>query len=82
MISLGTRWPLGGEPPARVPAEFAAAVRNAEQRIREGGLTAGSWTLTWLEGRPIAEFDSATAEGYPTVSVNPATGGPHLTFER
>ncbi|HEY8589085.1 MAG TPA: hypothetical protein VIL55_06005 [Naasia sp.] len=82
MISLGTRWPLGGEPPARVPAEFASAVADAEAGIRAAGVSAGSWTLTWLEGRPIAEFDGETPDGYATVSVNPATGEPHLTYEQ
>ncbi|SJM62039.1 hypothetical protein FM112_08270 [Gulosibacter sp. 10] len=44
---------MGGPAPEGVPADFAAGVRAAE-----AGLDGGSWTLTWLEGRPIAEHAS------------------------
>ncbi|MCU1436977.1 MAG: hypothetical protein JWP66_64 [Naasia sp.] len=82
MISLGTRWPLGGEPPARLPADFVAVLLEAESRLAADGMASGSWTLTWLEGRPIAELDTEAPDGYPTVSVDPATGEPRLTFDR
>ncbi|WP_455905112.1 hypothetical protein [Microbacterium sp.] len=52
-MQLGTRWATGSEPPASVPAALRPAIAEAESR----GLS-GHWTLTWLEGRAIAELDA------------------------
>jgi hypothetical protein len=49
----GTRWATGSEPPASVPAALRPAIAEVESR----GLS-GHWTLTWLEGRAIAELDA------------------------
>ncbi|MBS1673331.1 MAG: hypothetical protein JSS74_05135 [Actinobacteria bacterium] len=77
-MQLGTRWAAGSEPPASVPAALRAGITEAETRSVENGtlslqtgvlnLPRGTWTLTWLEGRPIAELDtgwevSRTASG-------------------
>ncbi|GAA1842966.1 hypothetical protein [Agromyces salentinus] len=56
-MQLGTRWAFGDRPPASVPADLAARVAEAEG-ARPG--EEGHWTLTWLEGRPIAELDDGT----------------------
>lgn len=52
-MQLGTRWATGTEPPTSVPADLRPAIAEVESR----GLT-GHWTLTWLEGRAIAELDA------------------------
>ena len=52
-MQLGTRWAAGSDAPASVPAALLPAIAEIESR----GLT-GMWTLTWLEGRPIAELDA------------------------
>lgn len=52
-MQLGTRWTAGSEPPASVPAALRSSIAEVETR----GVT-GTWTLTWLEGRPIAELDA------------------------
>lgn len=52
-MQLGTRWATGTEAPASVPAALRPAIAEVESR----GLT-GHWTLTWLEGRAIAELDA------------------------
>jgi hypothetical protein len=52
-MQLGTRWATGSEPPASVPAALRPAIAEAEAQ----GLS-GHWTLTWLEGRAIAELDA------------------------
>ena len=52
-MQLGTRWATGTEAPASVPASLRPAIAEVEAR----GLT-GHWTLTWLEGRAIAELDA------------------------
>ena len=52
-MQLGTRWATGTEAPASVPAALRPAISEVESR----GLT-GHWTLTWLEGRAIAELDA------------------------
>ncbi|MDR2999092.1 MAG: hypothetical protein LBU78_13340, partial [Microbacterium sp.] len=43
----------GAEPPASVPAALRPGIAEVEAK----GLN-GHWTLTWLEGRPIAELDA------------------------
>ena len=67
-MQLGTRWAAGSEPPASVPAALRPAIVDAETRSVDNGtlslhtgalnLLRGTWTLTWLEGRPIAELDT------------------------
>lgn len=52
-MQLGTRWATGTQPPASVPAALRPAIAEVEDR----GLK-GHWTLTWLEGRPLAELDA------------------------
>lgn len=52
-MQLGTRWAAGSEAPASVPASLRPAIAEVESK----GLT-GHWTLTWLEGRAIAELDA------------------------
>ncbi|MBO9627706.1 MAG: hypothetical protein J7484_15195 [Microbacterium sp.] len=52
-MQLGTRWATGSEPPASVPATLRPAIAEVES----SGLS-GHWTLTWLEGRAIAELDA------------------------
>lgn len=59
-MQLGTRWTSGDEPPAAVPAAVAEAVRRVDTAIPDDdlGQPRPRWTLTWLEGRPIAELDT------------------------
>ncbi|MGW9270234.1 hypothetical protein [Microbacterium sp. NPDC055599] len=52
-MQLGTRWATGTQPPASVPEALRPAIAEVEAR----GLT-GHWTLTWLEGRALAELDA------------------------
>ncbi|RXZ67951.1 hypothetical protein [Agromyces albus] len=58
-MRLGTRWAFGDEPPASVPAELRDRIAAAEASHPGGGGNR-HWTLTWLEGRPIAELDDGT----------------------
>ncbi|MBN9613711.1 MAG: Fe-S oxidoreductase [Actinobacteria bacterium] len=54
-MQLGARW-IAGQPPHRsVPAAMHAAIASAETAHAE----AESWTLSWLEGRPVCELLSA-----------------------
>lgn len=57
-MQLGTRWPFGATPPASVPAEVQAKVAEFEASRADGA--GRTWTLTWLEGRPIVELDDGT----------------------
>lgn len=52
-MQLGTRWAAGSEPPASVPAALRTAIAEVEVHAPRG-----HWTLTWLEGRPMAELDA------------------------
>ena len=83
MIGLGTRWRFGTPPPARLPASAASAVAAAEAELLETSpeVESASWTLTWLEGRPVAELDLETDRGFPTVTVDPVSGDGRLSFE-
>lgn len=59
-MQLGTRWNVGDEPPARLPADVIAAIAVVEREL-DGIATDGwRWTLTWLEGRPVVELDDGT----------------------
>lgn len=52
-MQLGTRWSVGTPIPRAVPELLHAAIRAAEADV-----SSGSWTLTFLEGRAIAELDA------------------------
>ena len=59
-MQLGTRWTSGDTPPAAVPASVRGAVEGVDRALPDDGLgqPRPRWTLTWLEGRPIAELDT------------------------
>lgn len=67
-MQLGTRWTSGDEPPKAVPDALRAAVAEVDRAIPDDqlGQPRPRWTLTWLEGRPIAELDTGII-----VSVGP-----------
>ncbi|MFF8817773.1 Fe-S oxidoreductase [Leucobacter sp. NPDC015123] len=62
-MQLGSRWQVGQPPHPGVPEKLHAAVAAAERQLEGGpqvGHHGGSWTLTWLEGRPRVElFDTS-----------------------
>lgn len=66
-MQLGTRWELGAEPPARLPAAMVAAVAAVEIELAGIDTTGWHWTLTWLEGRPVVELDDGTTLRYDPV---------------
>ena len=78
-MQLGTRWPLGATPPAAVPDALRAQIAAVEDLISAGQLAqepTPRWTLTWLEGRPIAELDTGVivtldADGEAVVHHDP-----------
>ncbi|MEW1962023.1 hypothetical protein AB0269_06145 [Microbacterium sp. NPDC077644] len=58
-MQLGTRWAAGSDAPASVPAALLPAIAEVEaQALRQAQGPTPWWTLTWLEGRPIAELDA------------------------
>lgn len=59
-MQLGTRWTSGDEPPRAVPAALRGAIDGVDRAIPGDALgqPRPRWTLTWLEGRPIAELDT------------------------
>lgn len=57
-MQLGTRWAAGSEPPPSVPPVLRPGIVEVEARVLPTNGAAASWTLTWLEGRPIAELDA------------------------
>ena len=59
-MQLGTRWPVGGEVPPRLPDAMVAAVREVEAEVADLDTAQWRWTLTWLEGRPVVELDDGT----------------------
>lgn len=56
-MQLGTRWAAGTDAPASVPAALLPVIGEVESTALAAGQRA-FWTLTWLEGRPIAELDA------------------------
>ena len=59
-MQIGTRWTVGGEPPARLDASVHAAIRQVEGELLGRDTTQWRWTLSWLEGRPVVELDDGT----------------------
>ena len=59
-MQLGTRWTSGDEPPKSVPAALrtGGGAGDATIPVDQLGQPRPRWTLTWLEGRPIAELDT------------------------
>jgi hypothetical protein len=59
-MQLGTRWTAGEEPPAALPAALHGQIAAVEAALPmdQLGQPAPRWTLTWLEGKPIAELDT------------------------
>ncbi|PCN47476.1 hypothetical protein Csp2054_11375 [Curtobacterium sp. 'Ferrero'] len=62
-MQLGTRWSVGGQPPARLPEAMVVAVREVEDELAAESVDTGTWgwTLTFLEGKPIVELDDGTS---------------------
>ena len=59
-MQLGTRWTSGDEPPKVVPEALRRGIRRVDEATPDDelGQPRPRWTLTWLEGRPIAELDT------------------------
>lgn len=77
-MQLGTRWTAGQTAPAAVPETLRAAIGQVDETVLSAtdGSPAPRWTLTWLEGRPIAELDTGVivqldAEGEVVVGHDP-----------
>ena len=77
-MQLGTRWTSGDEPPRSVPEALVRGIRGVDEAIPgdELGQPRPRWTLTWLEGRPIAELDTGVivtlgTDGEPVVRHDP-----------
>ena len=80
-MQLGTRWTSGDEPPAAVPDALRRGVKSVDATIPvdQFGQPRPRWTLTWLEGKPIAELDtgiivSLDADGEPVARNDPEDG--------
>ena len=73
-MQLGTRWPVGGATPDRLPEVVVLAVQTVEEDLREADADTAQWrwTLTWLEGSPVIELDDGTTIKY-SVSDDSAT---------
>lgn len=63
-MQLGTRWSVGGEPPAKLPVPVIGAIRAVEAELATIDTTAWRWTLTWLEGKPVTQLDDGTTIRY------------------
>ena len=72
-MRLGTRWTSGDPVPRTVPDVLHAEIARVDASVvAPGGAPRPAWTLTWLEGRPVAELAtgvvvSQSADGGVTV---------------
>lgn len=57
-MQLGTRWTSGEEPPSSVPEVLRESISAVDAAAVEDRYGRPRWTLTFLEGRPIAELDT------------------------
>lgn len=60
-MQLGARWRAGDPPHRSVPSELHAEIAAQEAAHPD----AGSWTLTWLEGRPHCALDELVTVTLP-----------------
>lgn len=77
-MQLGTRWTSGDDAPKGVPEALRRGIRSVDEAMPadELGQPRPRWTLTWLEGRPIAELDTGVMvtldeRGEPVVRHDP-----------
>ena len=59
-MQLGTRWSVGAPPPSRLSAGMLAAIGTVETERAGLDTSLWRWTLTWLEGHPVAELEDGT----------------------
>ncbi|MDQ1545457.1 MAG: hypothetical protein QOH69_361 [Actinomycetota bacterium] len=59
-MDLGTRWSFGGEPPTRLSDAMQDAIHGVEDGFPDVDTSQWRWTLTWLEGHPVAELEDGT----------------------
>lgn len=72
-MQLGTRWTLGASSPERLPQPVRDAIAAVDAEVLalasdDFDPSGWRWTLTWLEGRPIAELDDGTVVTYDAAS--------------
>ena len=65
-MQLGTRWAVGEAAPSSLPEVVAYAVQTVEEELvaTDVETTGWSWTLTWLEGKPVVTLDDGTEIRY------------------
>lgn len=56
-MQLGSRFSVGMAP-GSLPAPVLDAIQDAEQGLTDDERGRLRWTLTWLEGQPVAELDN------------------------
>ena len=59
-MQLGTRFAVGATPPSNLPQAVTDAIASVEWSLDGIDTSQWRWTLTWLEGRPVAELDDGT----------------------
>jgi len=75
-MQMGTRWSVGAEAPAQLSDDVRAAVASVEAELVDIDTSQWRWTLTWLEGRPVAELDDGTTirvDAYGVVTIEAPT---------
>ena len=60
-MQLGARWRVGSAPPTKLAEPVLAAIAEVEVELADVDTVGWSWTLTWLEGRPVVELDDGTS---------------------
>lgn len=76
-MQLGTRWFAHTPPPQQLDYSVVDAISEVERELAalKQDTSLWSWTLTYLEGRPVVQLDDGT-----TISVN-ADGFVSITEE-
>ncbi|KQQ00621.1 hypothetical protein [Rathayibacter sp. Leaf294] len=75
-MQLGSRWPVGEQPPQTLPEIVVTAIRDVEEELGSSGTDASDWRwqLTWLEGKPVLELDDGT-----TITYKPDEDAAYIT---
>ena len=59
-MELGTRWSVGSAAPARLSEAMQQRIASVEAERESLDTSMWRWTLTWLEGHPVAELEDGT----------------------
>ena len=73
MPNIGSRWQVGAAAP-KLPQPMLDQIAHVEAELSAAERASKSWTLTWIENKPVARLDDG-----PSVNWYPELGQAYLS---